>query len=269
MEVSLWYLKHGDSACFARNCIKIKYGLEVLNMENPLAEHRRIFRFFNYEYTDSTSLQKHIDNVSRFATETNWPLVIFDNVKNTSVYFSPGYRDLFGENNDEVHPDDYEAVLNCALIVLRYLLNNNLNIADYRLIRKYRAKVKGQYLVVIEQNRVIEFDKLGHPWLSLMLVDISPNQHFTGLVQFQLLNFVTGEVEIPFQNVHDKSSQILSSRELEILRCIENGLVSKEIAEKLQITLNTVNTHRQHILEKLNVRTSLEAVRCALAMGIL
>jgi hypothetical protein len=42
----------------------------------------------------------------------------------------------------------------------------------------------------------------------------------------------------------------LSYRELEIIRLIEAGLSSKEIADKLFLSLHTVNTHRSNILEK-------------------
>jgi hypothetical protein len=42
----------------------------------------------------------------------------------------------------------------------------------------------------------------------------------------------------------------LSYREFEIIRLIESGLSSKEIAEKLFLSVHTVNTHRSNILEK-------------------
>jgi DNA-binding NarL/FixJ family response regulator len=42
----------------------------------------------------------------------------------------------------------------------------------------------------------------------------------------------------------------LSPRELEIVRLIEKGFSSKQIAEKLFLSVYTVNTHRSNILEK-------------------
>jgi len=45
-------------------------------------------------------------------------------------------------------------------------------------------------------------------------------------------------------------SHNLSDRELEIVKLIESGLGSKEIAEKLFISVHTVNTHRSNILQK-------------------
>jgi hypothetical protein len=43
---------------------------------------------------------------------------------------------------------------------------------------------------------------------------------------------------------------VLSARELEIIKMIESGLSSKEIAEKLFLSIYTINTHRSNILEK-------------------
>ena len=47
-----------------------------------------------------------------------------------------------------------------------------------------------------------------------------------------------------------KIGSIYSERELEILKLIESGLSSKEIATKLFLSVHTVNTHRTNILEK-------------------
>ena len=62
---------------------------------------------------------------------------------------------------------------------------------------------------------------------------------------------------------------MVKEREKEILRCIRKGLSSKEIAAALYISVNTVNRHRQNILEKLSVGNSIEACRAAELMKLL
>jgi DNA-binding CsgD family transcriptional regulator len=47
-----------------------------------------------------------------------------------------------------------------------------------------------------------------------------------------------------------QKGNIFSDREFEIIRLIESGLSSEEIAEKLFLSVHTVNTHRRNILEK-------------------
>ncbi|MGH1518061.1 response regulator transcription factor [Chryseobacterium sp. JK1] len=63
-------------------------------------------------------------------------------------------------------------------------------------------------------------------------------------------------------------NDVLSAREKEVLLMIAHGRMSKEIAESLGISLNTVNRHRQNILQKLQVKNSIEAYRLAKAMGL-
>ncbi len=51
-------------------------------------------------------------------------------------------------------------------------------------------------------------------------------------------------------NAHD-----LSAREIEVLVLITKGLINKEIAEKLNISLTTVISHRKNITEKLGIKS--------------
>ncbi|MCU0771721.1 MAG: response regulator transcription factor [Verrucomicrobia bacterium] len=52
----------------------------------------------------------------------------------------------------------------------------------------------------------------------------------------------------------------LSTREQEVLDCLAQGLIYKEIADKLAISYETVHTYIRRIYEKLQVRTRTEAV---------
>jgi len=56
----------------------------------------------------------------------------------------------------------------------------------------------------------------------------------------------------------------LTSRQREILRLMADGLVKKEIADGLNISVNTVSTHMQRVYEKLHVTTNTGAVAKAL-----
>lgn len=63
------------------------------------------------------------------------------------------------------------------------------------------------------------------------------------------------------------NSLLLTVREKEILEMIQEGKQSKEIAELLFISINTVNRHRQNIMEKLRVGNMTEA--CVIAAKII
>ncbi|MBI5627746.1 MAG: response regulator transcription factor [Candidatus Rokubacteria bacterium] len=63
--------------------------------------------------------------------------------------------------------------------------------------------------------------------------------------------------------------QALSDREGEVLRLIAEGLSYKEMAERLGISVKTVETYRERIKEKLNLHSRAEIVRYALERGLL
>ena len=60
----------------------------------------------------------------------------------------------------------------------------------------------------------------------------------------------------------------LTPRELEVTKLIAEGLTSDEIAETLTIAKNTVNRHRDNILEKLGMRNRVELTRYAIKRGL-
>lgn len=66
----------------------------------------------------------------------------------------------------------------------------------------------------------------------------------------------------------DPAKQDLSERETEVLRLIALGHTNAEIAEKLFISVRTVETHRAHIQQKLGVSSRAELVSNALARGL-
>lgn len=61
----------------------------------------------------------------------------------------------------------------------------------------------------------------------------------------------------------------LSERELEVLLFIAAGYSSREIAEALKLSLRTVQTHREHIMAKLNVHKAADLVRYAVNAGLI
>jgi DNA-binding NarL/FixJ family response regulator len=66
---------------------------------------------------------------------------------------------------------------------------------------------------------------------------------------------------------HNSVAVRLSHRERQILDYTAQGLSRAEIAARLRVSVNTVRTHSQHMLSKLGVHTTLEAVTLALREG--
>jgi len=66
----------------------------------------------------------------------------------------------------------------------------------------------------------------------------------------------------------ESRQEMLSKRELEVLKLIAEGYRNKEIAEKLFVSVRTVTTHRERLMKKLNLHSTYEIVRFAWANGI-
>ena len=62
---------------------------------------------------------------------------------------------------------------------------------------------------------------------------------------------------------------VLTPRELEVLKLIAEAHTSKEISKELWISIKTVERHRQNILDKLGMRDRVELTRYAIRRGLI
>lgn len=61
----------------------------------------------------------------------------------------------------------------------------------------------------------------------------------------------------------------LTSRETEVLQLVTEGLANKQVAATLGISIKTVEKHRQHVMDKLNIHETAGLTRYAIAQGII
>jgi two-component system response regulator NreC len=65
-----------------------------------------------------------------------------------------------------------------------------------------------------------------------------------------------------------QSFPVLTPREREVLQLVTEGASAKEIASLLQVSAKTVETHRQHIMEKLKTRSVADLTKYAIREGL-
>lgn len=137
-------------------------------------------------------------------------------------------------------------------------------------VARCRIRMKdccGEYRSVDNSTQLAVLSPEGNIWLILCTYCLSTNTTLKSGIEPCIVNTHSGDV-IPF-NFGNRRGQILSSREKEVLLLIQAGKPSKQIADILNISINTVNRHRQNILEKLSVGNSVEAVTAATLMKLL
>jgi DNA-binding CsgD family transcriptional regulator len=241
--------------------------LELLNQQK-----------FDEKELDYSIMDKHAPFLTQLSQVGNSGVTVFDMYRQQHIFASYNFTFLFGYDMDEInekgneyfdskiHPDDRLTLMKNAVQLLRLyfsLPKNERN--DHKVINEYRIlNAENKYIRVIEQHQLLEADSRGNAWLSLGIIDISPNQDDFSGVRSQVLNFKTGRII----DTQPAASFKLTKREKEILSLVKEGYLSKEISEKLSISLHTVNTHRQRILEKMNADNSMEAVKYASKFGL-
>ena len=93
----------------------------------------------------------------------------------------------------------------------------------------------------------------GEPQLSgIISLDINQNEHQLAKSILQLMERGHGHAQVANASQEDS---VLSLREIEVLRLVVQGYINKEIADKLNIGLATVITHRKNIMEKLGMKS--------------
>ncbi|NNE27938.1 MAG: response regulator transcription factor [Saprospiraceae bacterium] len=83
--------------------------------------------------------------------------------------------------------------------------------------------------------------------------------------------YLSSEIRSILNSQKELKNQIpaITSREKEVLKLIAEGLTTKEISKKLFISVNTVQTHRKHLIEKFSVNNSSAMLSLAKDLGIL
>jgi len=257
---------------------------------SPMAEENSIeeifFKFlmeykFDEQDLDYSLVQKHTTALQALSNIGNSGFNIFDLYKRQTLFYSSNFGQLLGYKQadyetagqnffaSKIHPEDALSLslksISVHKIFKGFSSDEKLN---HKMISEYRMlNANDKYTRLIEQYQIIELDKKGQIWLMMGAVDISPNQEENNNIKSQLLNFRTGQF-IPL-DVPEKPQMELTKREKEILKLVKGGYLSKEISNKLSISLHTVNTHRQRFLEKLGANNSFEAVMFASKFGLL
>lgn len=165
-----------------------------------------------------------------------------------------------------IHPNDLKSKQAMELQLFHYIKNKppqeRLN---YYLTMNVRVKGTNHLYIPLEL-KVFYASSVDSIQLVLYIYSFTSANHTDQNTAGTIINSINGET-LSSADFHIKN--ILSKREIEILKEIARGSASKEISEKLYISKNTVDRHRQNILEKLSVKNSTEACHAATLMGII
>lgn len=159
-----------------------------------------------------------------------------------------------------IHPEDIEQRHLLELQFFQLLKKTAIQKrTHYRTNSHIRMKNKnGEYIPILHRTLYQQSAPNGSLWLALCIynfaTEVDSDRGFYGVIQ----NTSNGQIIYPSK---ERTKDMLSLREIEVLSLIEKGFISKEIAIKLGVSKNTVDRHRQNIINKLRVKNSIEALK--------
>lgn len=191
---------------------------------------------------------------------------IFDCNLNIISFMNAAFETITGYNAstftvedliDIIHPDDKDYFFACEEKDLKF--KNKLRFNEhFNYLYSYTYKIRtaeGNYITIKQTCQALEVNNKG---------DLTKT-----LVIHQRINDYA-ERPINDRRIYDKSRNIfldtencykLTKRELEILRLVQEGLNSTEIADKICTSKYTVDTHRKNILNKTNSNNFIDLIR--------
>ncbi|WP_165499709.1 helix-turn-helix transcriptional regulator [Pedobacter frigidisoli] len=167
-----------------------------------------------------------------------------------------------------IHPDDMEKKMRLELQFFR-LLNavSPQERTSYEAVTRLRfVRPDGKTVLLKHRLMYISSTVQGSIRLALCLYHGIIDHPDLRSPDALILNSQTG---IVIDLNREKFRDVLSGREKELLQLIGYGLKSKEISQKMNISINTVNRHRQNIFQKLDAKNAIEACRIAEVSGLL
>ncbi len=71
------------------------------------------------------------------------------------------------------------------------------------------------------------------------------------------------------QKKEKKEQKVLSKREMEVLQLFAEGMTNRQMADKLFISVRTVETHKNNIMKKINLKNTVDLVKFAIKNNII
>jgi DNA-binding CsgD family transcriptional regulator len=173
--------------------------------------------------------------------------------------------------NSRIHPDDRTWFLSIGKSIVNFFSKLPIDkIMKYKVRYDIRLKKKnGEYARILYQGILLEHDEQGKFLTTLNVhTDISYLKHEGR----PALSFIGMEGEPSFSDVASHNlfyecKDELTERERQILRLIVEGKLSKEIADILRISKQTVDTHRKNMLRKNHLNNTGELIGKSIREG--
>ncbi|WP_300804490.1 helix-turn-helix transcriptional regulator [uncultured Akkermansia sp.] len=217
-----------------------------------------------------------------YAQITEGVAVISDFHKNVSYIYSGKFGQFFNLPNYFVNDNSaFEDVIFNRIFKEDLLKRHVFELYFFNFLKNVLPEKKCEYqasclirllnknnkvLQIIHNMRYLNCLSNGSVWCGVCTY--APSTQIHEKSEGCIVNISTGET-VRKEQYMECSSKLLSKRQTEILALLAKGFGSKQIADKLNISLHTVNRHRQDILSILRVTNTVAAVGIGLRMRLI
>lgn len=173
--------------------------------------------------------------------------------------------------NENLHPDDRPWFLTFGHRMIEFFSALPIEkLTRYKLRYDVRYKKKnGEYARILYQGVMIEHDENGRLLRSIgMHTDITYlKEEGRPVLSFIGMDGEPSYVDVGKENIFIESKECLTKREKQVLKFLIEGKLSKEISCILNISKQTVDTHRKNMLHKNNLSNTGELIGKAIRYG--
>ena len=197
---------------------------------------------------------------------------VVDFERNRNIFFGEKEESLF-VMADSILPSQIGVVNKIDAFYTRFILNADLPPYSLKFVSVFNVEiVKGDVRTLCRKIVPVAFPDDEIIYGLVLIEDV------TSLVEDEMLSvdFIVSEMDLDkgkkvdafiekIKNIIENETilgdELLSKREREILALIKDGLTSREVADKLNISKTTVDTHRQNMLRKYDVSNVFELLK--------
>jgi len=183
---------------------------------------------------------------------------------------NPSNQVVFEESDEPSGLTNRIKEIQPCLVIIDYLQHTE----GVNALKKIKQAVpKTKLLVISQDTEVAKIKKAIKLGIDGYLTRQCESEEMVNAVQLILKGkrfFCPSITErlLDYDNQIKSTEKSISNRELEILMLIAKGNTTNQIAEKLFISVHTVNSHRKNMLKKLGLKSPIELVTYAMDEGL-
>ena len=253
-------------------------------MNSELKHMRDVWELPHNKGTEATELPKlSFDSITNSIIALGpFYYYVIDFYDMSLSHVSPSIKEILGFDHETVsfndilstlHPNDIEYSFKAESTIADFFGKNikREKLTKYKMMYNLTGRIaNGEYVLFNHQAIMLTLDSKGGFGKSL---NIHTRIDHLCKVNSRQVSIVGLDGEPSYLDISvDKAIQDttkFSKREIDVIKCLSDGLNSDEIAEKLFISSHTVKKHRDNILSKSNSKTTAQLIKNCVLQGLI